>query len=136
MRYLLTFLFLILFSCAKEEPYSVLGEWNLDRLESKEDYLLPGLTFTTDTVFDDVVFFFDSLNIFTIVEGTVQPVEIIGWMYSNNYIHSYTFTDTSIFIRNIEWKVINKSVDELIIENKTEYGIVGEQLRTLYFTRK
>lgn len=136
MRYLYPFLFFVLFSCSKKEPYSILGEWNLDRLESKEDYLLPGLVFTTDTVFDDAVFFFDSLNVFTIINGTIQPIEIIGWMYSNNYVHSYSFQDTCLFIRNIEWKVISKEDDGLIIENKTEYGIVGEQIRTLYFTRK
>ena len=136
MRRLLYLLPLLLLTCHKEEPFVIDGEWKIDRLESVEDYYLYGLNFTTDTVFDNLVFYFDSVNVYTILNDTLQPVEIIGFIYSNSYMHTYQYLDTSLFISYEEWDVVSQGPNTLVIENKTVYGIVGEQLRTLYFIRR
>lgn len=136
MRRLLYLLPLLLLTCHKEEPFVIDGEWQLNRLESVEDYYLPGLNFTTDTVFHNLVFYFDSVNVYTILNGTLQPVEIIGFIYSNGYMHTYQYLDTSLFISYEEWDVVSQGPNTLVVENKTVYGIVGEQLRTLYFIRR
>jgi len=136
MRRLLYLLPLLLLTCHKEEPFLIYGEWELQRLESVEDYYLPGLSFTTDTVFDDVRFLFDSLEVYTIVDGSLSPVELIGFHFESKWLHSYEYLDTSLWIGIEEWKVIYKEPNALVVENKTVYGIVGEQLRTLYFIRK
>lgn len=136
MRRLLYLLPLLLLTCHKEEPFLIYGEWELQRLESVEDYYLPGLSFTTDTVFDDVRFLFDSLEVYTVVDGSLSPVELIGFHFESKWLHSYEYLDTSLWIGVEEWKVIYEEPNALVVENKTVYGIVGEQLRTLYFIRK
>ena len=136
MRRLLYLLPLLLLTCHKEEPFVIDGEWQLNRLESVEDYYLPGLTFTTDTVLDGVEFIFDSLIVYTLVDGSLSPVELIGFHYENKWRHSYEYLDTALWIGVEEWKVVDKEPNTLVVENKTVYGIVGEQLRTLYFIRK
>ena len=136
MRKYLYLLPLLLLTCNKEEPFVVEGQWQLERLESFEDYYLPGLTFTTDTVLEGVEFIFDSLEVYTLVDGSLSPVELIGFHYENKFAHTYEYLDTSLWIGVEEWKVVSKEPNALVIENTTVYGIVGEQLRTLYFIRK
>lgn len=136
MKKYLYLLPLLLLTCNKEEPFVLEGEWKIDRLESVEDYYLPGLTFTTDTVFDDAVIYFDSLSAWTMLNGSVSPIEIIGYHWTDKFLHTYQDVDSSVWIGVEEWKYVSKSNDALVIENKTVYGIVGEQVRTLYFIRK
>lgn len=132
MKRLLYLLPLLLLTCNKKEPFVLEGEWKIDRLESVEDYYLPGLTFTTDTVFDDALIYFDTLGAYTILDGSVSPIEIIGYHWANRFFHTYQDVDSSVWIGVEEWKYVVKTNEELVIENMTEYGIVGEQLRTLY----
>lgn len=127
---------LLLLTCGKEEPFEIRGTWQLDRLESIEDYYLPGLTFTTDTILEEVEFLFDSLEVYTLVRGSLSPVELIGYHFENKFSHSYEYLDTSLWIGVEEWKVVFRGSNNLVVENRTVYGIVGEQLRTLYFKQK
>ena len=136
MKKYLYLLPLLLLTCNKEEPFVLEGEWKIDRLESVEDYYLPGLTFTTDTVFDDAVIYFDSLSAWTMLNGSVSPIEIIGYHWTDKFLHTYQDVDTSVWIGVEEWKYVLKSNEEIIIEYETVYGIVGEQLRTLYLSKK
>lgn len=136
MKKYLYLLPLLLLTCNKEEPFVLEGEWKIDRLESVEDYYLPGLTFTTDTVFDDAVIYFDSLSAWTMLNGSVSPIEIIGYHWTDKFLHTYQDVDSSVWIGVEEWKYVLKSNEEIIIENETVYGIVGEQLRTLYLSKK
>ena len=136
MRRLLYLLPLLLLTCHKEEPFVIEGQWQLNRLESIEDYYLPGLSFVTDTTLEAVAFVFDTSLVYTLVNNTLSPVELIGFRYENSWVHNYEYLDTSVWIGTEEWKVVSKDLNSLIVENKTVYGIVGEQLRTLCFIRK
>ena len=127
---------LVLLTCTPQYEFSVKGQWSLDRLEAEEDYYLPALYFTTDTVFSGVDFYFDSLEVYTLVDGTIDYVPIVGYHFENKWVHTYEWQDTSIWIGVEEWKVLQADEESMVIENLTVYGIVGEIRRTLYFTRK
>ena len=128
-------LLLLFISCKDEPKFEVEGQWTLERLEAYEDYYLPALTFTTDTVFEGVEFYFDSLDVYTMVDDTINYVPIIGYHYETKWVHTYEWQDTSLWIGVEEWKVIQSDDNHMVIENLTVYGIVGESIRTLYFSR-
>lgn len=135
MREWLVIVVFFLVGCKKEVALEMRGEWSLDRMESVEDYWLPGLQFTLDTVFDDVAVVYDTLYMYTAVDGTLTPVNIVGHIWERDWVLNWTL-DTALWIGGEPWSFIVRSHDEIVIENVTRYGIVGEQVRTLYMKKK
>ena len=135
MKALLPLILLIFLSCQKEPSFEIKGTWSLDRLESREDYYLPALQFTTDTVFDQANMIFDSSVVYTLIDGSVTPIQIIGYHYQSSWAFNYQDLDSCVWIGVEPWTFIVKENQQIILENETNYGLVGTQIRTLYLSR-
>lgn len=136
MKALLPFIFLVFLSCQKEPVFEIQGAWSLDRLESQEDYYLPALQFTTDTLFNQAEMIFDSAVVYTLVDGSITPIPIIGYHYQSSWAFTYSDLDSCLWIGVEPWTFIAKDNEQMILENETNYGLVGVQVRTLYLSRK
>lgn len=135
MRKWLVVVVLLFAGCKEEVPLEMRGEWSLDRMESVEDYWLPGLWFTLDTVFDDVAVVYDTLYMYTAVNGQLAPVDVVGHVWERDWSLSWQL-DTALWMNGEPWSFILRTPDEIIVESVTHYGIVGEQVRTLYMHKK
>lgn len=129
-------LFVLLLSCSKEPQLVIEGEWSLDRMESIEEYQLFNWSFTTDTTFKNIKFIFEDGIVYTIKNDTVMPIPIIGFHFQNNAFLSYTHNNNELLINYEPWEIISNGKSTIILENETNYGIVGNQVRTLYLNRK
>ena len=136
MKALLPLILLVFLSCQKEPVFDIQGTWSLDRLESHEDYYLPALQFNTDTVFDQANMIFDSSGVYTLVDGSVSPIEIIGYHYQSSWAFTYSDLDSCLWIGVEPWTFITKNNEQMVLQNETNYGLVGLQVRTLYLSRK
>lgn len=128
-------LMMMLTTCTVDIPLNMHGEWELSRLESVEEYGLYGLEFTTDTCFENVDLMFDTSVVYLVVDGGLQPLEIVGFNWSTNWYLEWEL-DTCLWIANEPWSFIVKEPNRIVVENKTLYGIVGSQIRTLYLIKK
>lgn len=125
----------LMVGCVEETPLDMVGIWSLDRLESYEEYWLYDLTVTTDTSFNDVQLFFDTLGMYTVIDDTLKPVSVVGYWWSMHWLLNWEL-DTALWIGGEPWSLIVEEPNKIIVENKTRYGIVGEQVRTLYMTKE
>ena len=136
MRSYLILILLLCTTCNNEPDFIVEGRWELERLESIEEYELYNINYGFDTSFNSASLYFDDGLLWTILDDTVTQISILGFQYSNAFVFTYIDLDTSLCIGTEEWNYLVKSNTNIVIENKTVYGIVGSQVRTLYLSRK
>lgn len=125
---------LAIVGCSKPEPTfdpepTLEGEWELKVFSSLEDYPLLDSAFYNEFTGLNITFIIEGDDLYTLQNDTLQPIPLLGFVYQNNFHLSIEDRDGSIYIGGEKWKLTSLTNNLMSLENVTDYGMMGNQLR-------
>ena len=133
MKKLIFVIFLLLVSCEKDP--TIEGEWKATTLHSFESYPFFNIYIDTNINTSNLSLILNEGVAYTIVDGEASPYPILGFQYENVFSFPYEYTGDTLRIGGEFWDVLVFTNKELILQNITQYGIVGNQVRTITFKK-
>tara|TARA_R100000900_G_scaffold123789_1_gene98147 strand:+ start:1249 stop:1680 length:432 start_codon:yes stop_codon:yes gene_type:complete len=111
------------------------GDWELTVYSSLEEYPLWDTTFYNEFKDLNVRFLIEDNSLYTVQNDTLRPIPLLGFIYQNSFILSIEDRDGFIYIGGEKWNLILLTINLLVLETTTDYGMMGSQLRQFVLTK-